>query len=62
MKNLLKSVLMTLVIIAGLQFTATASPVTSVESASASSVIGYFLLLLAFIVIPAFKKSSKISH
>ena len=53
---------MTLVIIAGLQFTATASPVTSVESASASSVIGYFLLLLAFIVIPAFKKSSKISH
>ncbi len=62
MKSLIKASLLTLSIF-GLQISASAAPAVNSEVAtSGTAVVGYFLLLVAFIVAPAFKKSTHSSH
>ncbi len=64
MKNLIQKGLVTLAIIFGLQISAMAEgPVANSEvGTSGAAVVGYFLLLVAFIVVPAFKKSRHTAH
>ena len=59
MKSLIQKGLVTLAIIIGLQVSAMAEgTVTNSEAGiSGTTVVGYFLLLVACIVAPAFKKS-----
>ena len=64
MKNLIQKGLLTLAIIIGLQISTMAEgTVTNTEAGtSGAAVVGYFLLLVAFIVAPAFKKSQHTAH
>jgi hypothetical protein len=64
MKSLIQKGLLTLAIIIGLQISTMAEgPVATPEAGvSGAAVVGYFLLLVAFIVAPAFKKSQHTAH
>lgn len=64
MKNLIQKGLLTLAIIIGLQISTMAEGTVANTEAGTSgvAVLGYFLLLVAFIVAPAFKKSKHTAH
>lgn len=64
MKNLIQKGLLTSAVIIGLQISTMAEgTVNNIEAGNSGvSVVGYFLLLVAFIVAPAFKKSKHTAH
>lgn len=64
MKSLIQKGLLTLAIIIGLQISTMAEGTVAGSEAGVSgpAVVGYFLLLIAFIVAPAFKKSQHTAH
>jgi hypothetical protein len=62
MKSSVKKGLITFSILTGLSVSAIAAPIETTEAASSgAAVVGYFILLVALIVAPAFK-GSKTAH